>query len=42
VPVIGYDTWTIPGIELAANPDLAVTMALERASAAPSGVDARD
>jgi uncharacterized protein (TIGR00725 family) len=22
VPVVGYDTWTIPGIELAATPDL--------------------
>jgi uncharacterized protein (TIGR00725 family) len=42
VPVIGFDTWTIPGIELAASPDLAVTMALDRASAAPSGVDPRD
>ncbi len=41
VPVIGFDTWTIPGIELAASPDLAVTMALDRASAAPSGVDTR-
>jgi uncharacterized protein (TIGR00725 family) len=41
VPVIGYDTWTIPGIEVAATPDLAVTMALERASPAVAGVDAR-
>jgi hypothetical protein len=30
--VIGYDTWTIPGIEIAATPDRAVTMALESAT----------
>jgi hypothetical protein len=41
VPVIGYDTWTIPGIEIAATPDRAVTMALESATGSPSGVDSR-
>jgi uncharacterized protein (TIGR00725 family) len=32
VPVIGYDTWTIPGAEVADSPGQAVTMALERAA----------
>jgi hypothetical protein len=35
VPVIGYDTWDIPGIEVADSPEQAVAMALERAARAP-------
>jgi uncharacterized protein (TIGR00725 family) len=32
VPVIGFDTWDIPGIEVADSPEEAVAMALEHAA----------
>ena len=32
VPVVGYDTWTIPGVEVAESPELAAATALERAA----------
>jgi uncharacterized protein (TIGR00725 family) len=32
VPVVGYDTWDIAGIEVAESPEQAVAMALERAA----------
>jgi hypothetical protein len=32
VPVVGYDTWDIPGIEVADSPGRAVAMAVERAA----------
>jgi hypothetical protein len=35
VPVVGYDTWDIPGIEVADSPEQAVAMALERAARGP-------
>ena len=35
VPVVGYDTWGVSGVELAADPQEAVAMALERALGTP-------
>jgi hypothetical protein len=32
VPVVGYDTWAIPGIEIAESPVKAVSMALAHAA----------
>jgi uncharacterized protein (TIGR00725 family) len=37
VPVVGYDTWSIDGVELAESPEQAATLALERAADGDGG-----